>query len=37
MGTWTIDEQEGPGKYVVVLARQADGSLKLLVDCALES
>jgi ketosteroid isomerase-like protein len=37
VGTWTIDEQEGPGKYVVVLARQADGSLKLLVDCPLES
>jgi ketosteroid isomerase-like protein len=37
VGTWTIDGQEGPGKYVVVLARQADGSLKLLVDCPLES
>jgi ketosteroid isomerase-like protein len=37
VGTWTIDGQEGPGKYVVVFARQPDGSLKLLVDCPLES
>jgi len=37
VGTWTVDGQEGRGKYVVVLARQADGSLKLLVDCPLES
>jgi ketosteroid isomerase-like protein len=37
VGTWTIDGQEGQGKYVVVLSRQADGSLKLLVDCPLDS
>lgn len=37
VGTWTVDGEVGPGKYVVVLARQADGSLKLLVDCPLES